>query len=228
MRAFLIALLALMPLPALAAEQTPILSLSGVGTVHRAPDMATVSVGVETSASTAAAALAENTQAVSDVILNLKQAGIAPQDIQTSNFSIQPVYKSQKSLSLGSDPVDHYRVNNMVSATAKDIQIVGTVLDVLVRAGANRINGITFGLTDRKEAMDEARRRAVADVRRKAELYAEAAGVTLGPILSITESGGRVAPHAEMMARGAAAAPVPVEAGQLGITAQVHVVWKIQ
>lgn len=228
MRPVLIALALMMPLAAQAAEQPTTLTLTGVGTVNRAPDMATVSVGVETSDDTAAQALADNTQAVGDVILNLKQAGVEARDIQTSNFSIQPVYKSQKSISLGGNPIDHYRVSNMVSATTRDIQTVGAVLDALVRAGANRINGINFGLSTREAAMDEARRLAVVDVRRKAELYAEAAGFTLGPILSITESGGFVEPRADMMmAREVSAAPVPVEAGQLGITSQVHIVWQI-
>ena len=227
MRAVLIAVLALLPLPAVSDTDLPTISITGTGMVQRVPDLATISVGVDTSEKTAAAALSANTAAAAKVIQNLKEAGIPAQNIQTSNFSIQPVYTSSKSLDSGVRPVDHYRVSNMVQATANDLKRLGTVLDALVRDGANRVNGISFGLSDRQAAMDDARRLAVANAKHKAALYAKAAGVTLGPILSISEGGGAATPHAEMMMMARAASPVPIEAGELSISADVNIVWQL-
>ena len=227
MRAVLIAVLALLPVPALSDADLPTISITGTGMVQRVPDLATISVGVDTSEKTAAAALSANTAAAAKVIQNLKEAGIPAQNIQTSNFSIQPVYTSSKSLDSGVRPVDHYRVSNMVQATANDLKRLGTVLDALVRDGANRVNGISFGLSDRQAAMDDARRLAVANAKHKAALYAKAAGVTLGPILSISEGGGAALPHAEMMMMARAASPVPIEAGELSISADVNIVWQL-
>ena len=115
----------------------------------------------------------------------------------------------------------------MVSATIRDLDGIGAVLDHVITAGGNQINGLRFGLTEREAAMDEARRLAVADARRKAELYAEAAGITLGPILSISEAGGRVTPQNEMMVARASGGQVPVKGGELSVTATVSIVWEI-
>ena len=210
-----------------AADDKPrLFSVSGTGSVSRAPDMATISVGVTTLSQGASQGLDENSRDVRGVIDQLLAGGVIETDIQTSNFSIQPVYKSNKSYSSDDGPkVDHYRVSNMVTAIIRDVTKVGAVLDQVVSAGGNQVNGIKFGLIDRQSAEDEARQLAVADARRKAELIAAAAGVQLGPVQSISEGGGHVAPRAEMMV--ARAASVPIQGGELGITANVNITWRI-
>ena len=227
LRHTLIAALVLVSGPALAEDRTPTISLTGTGVIDRAPDMATIRVGVNTGGKTAREALDENTANATEVIETLKAAGIAEADIQTSNFGIQPVYKDRKLSSRSENPVDYYRVTNMVGAVIRDLDTVGTVLDKVITAGGNQVNGISFGLSTYDAAMDEARALAVADARRKAELYAEAAGVTLGPILSISEAGGHVAPRQEMAMARMASAPVPIQGGELSVTANVSIVWEI-
>jgi uncharacterized protein YggE len=110
----------------------------------------------------------------------------------------------------------------------RDLDAAGEAVGALVEAGANRLNGLSFGFADSTALMDEARRDAVADARRKAELFAEAAGVTLGPVMSIQEQGGggmRLMAMARSM--DAMESAVPLERGENTVSAQVHVVWEI-
>lgn len=227
LRHLFIAALVAVSTTAYAKDTSPTLTLTGTGVIDRAPDIATIRVGVNTGGKTAGEALAENTSSATAVIETLKGAGVADKDIQTSNFGIQPVYKDRKSISRSESPIDYYRVTNMVSAVIRDLDTVGTVLDQVIGAGGNQVNGISFGLSTYETALDEARVLAVADARRKAEIYAEAAGVKLGPVMSIAEAGGgRLAPRPEMAMR-AASAPVPIQGGELSVTANVTIVWKI-
>lgn len=226
MRALIIAL-CLCPLIAWAEPPTPVLTLTGLGQVEVTPDMATISIGVESQEDTAGAALAANTEQAGAVIAALKAADIEARDIQTSNFSVQPVYNDRKSYVQGGQKVIGYRVFNQVRARVRVLDDLGAILDRVVSTGANRIGGITFGLAEDGESRDEARRRAVADARRKAELYAEAAGVDLGPILSIAEPGGFGGPRPMAMEMARSAAPAPIEAGSAAITAQVSISWQI-
>lgn len=226
MRALFVALM-LIATPAL-ADETPTMTLSGQGEVEVIPDMAMVSIGVETEGKTAGEALAANTEQAGAVIATLKEAGIEPRDLQTSNFSIQPVYADRKSYQDGAPRIIGYRVFNQVSARVRALDDLGSILDKVVSTGANRINGVSFGVSEEGEARDLARTRAVEDAARKARLYAEAAGVTLGQILSITEveRGGGPRPMVMMEAR-AAAAPVPIEAGSAAILSRVNITWQI-
>ncbi|MEM7060930.1 MAG: SIMPL domain-containing protein [Pseudomonadota bacterium] len=227
LKTFLIATL-MMTTTALAAEDRPMLSLTGTGVVDRAPDIATIRVGVNTGGKTAREALDENTNSATAVIKTLKDAGVAEKDIQTSNFGIQPIYKDRKTISSRSEnPIDYYRVSNMVSAVIRDMDNIGSVLDQVIGAGGNQVNGISFGLSTRDVALEEARVLAVKDALRKAKLYSEAAGVSLGPILSISESGDHFAPQAEVAFMRSASAPVPIQGGEVSVTANVNIVWQI-
>ncbi|MEM1298346.1 MAG: SIMPL domain-containing protein [Pseudomonadota bacterium] len=228
MRFLALVFCAMLATTASAEPPVPSISLTGQGSVTVVPDMATISIGVETADKTAGEALAANTEQAGAVIAALKDAGLDAKDIRTSNFSIQPVYNDRKSISSGAPRITGYRVFNNVTARIRALDGLGKVLDRVVSTGANRIGGISFGLAEDGDARDEARRLAVADARRKAELYADAAGVTLGPILSISEAGGNFGPRPMAqfeMAR--ASAPVPVEAGSAAITAQVSISWQI-
>ena len=203
-------------------------TLTGQGQVSVTPDIATIYVGVDTQEDSAAAALQENSEQAGRVIGALKDAGVASQDIQTSNFSVSPVYNNRKTLSSGAPAVDGYRVTNQVTAKLRDLDALGSLLDTLVKAGANRIGGIAFGVDDDAEARDKARAMAVADARHKAEVYAAAAGVSLGEVIAISEGGGQpVFQGYNVRARMETAAAVPVEQGQATISAQVTITWEI-
>ena len=210
------------------AGPTPTLTVSGEGGVRAAPDIATIRIGVETEGETAAEALAANSARAERMIETLKAAGVEARDIQTGQLSVEPRYADMQRTRPGEAPeVVGYRVFNQVSVTVRDLDALGGVLDRVVSAGANRIDGIGFGLEDDTEKADEARRRAVADAKRRAGVLAEAAGVGLSRILSINEGGGVVRPMQGMAMMRAEAMDVPVERGEVEVTAHVTIVWEI-
>lgn len=216
--------------PALADEPRPTISVTGEGRVTAQPDMATISLGVTTEGDTAKAALDANTAALAAVIARLKEAGTEDKDIQTSGLSLGPRYDYSRTDSSGQNQITGYLASNMVMVRVRDLAVLGTTLDGAVADGANTLNGLMFGLQEPDPKMDEARKDAVADARHKAELYAGAAGVKLGRVLSISEMAG-YAPPMPMMAEAAgfkdARASVPVEAGELGVTASVTILYEI-
>lgn len=205
------------------------ISLSGHGEVKSAPDLAIVTTGVMTQGVTAADALAANTTAMTSLFAALKEAGIAEKDMQTSNFMIQPRYDyndgKQPPVLLG------YDVSNNVTVIVRKLDGLGALLDKVVQAGSNQINGIAFDVSKPTEALDEARKLATADATRKAKLYADAMGVKLGPVLAINEASYQPPPQmlrtsAAPMADGAR--PVPVAAGELTLAVDVSINWEIQ
>ena len=214
--------------PAMAEERPATISLTGQGQVSVTPDIATIYVGVDTQEETASAALAGNSRQAADVIAALKEAGVEGRDIQTTNFSVSPVYNNRKTLSSGAPAVDGYRVTNQVVATIRNLDGLGGLLDKVVSVGANRIGGISFGVDDDAEALDKARALAVEDARHRAGVYAAAAGVSLGDILAISEGGGHPRPQDfAMAARAEMSMAAPVERGQASISAQVSITWEI-
>lgn len=219
--------------PAYAAEtQIPMMSLSGHGEVMTRPDTATVTSGVVTEGASAREALDANTAAMSKLIATLKAAGIADKDIQTSGFSVSPQYVYPKNDDGSQQPphIAGYRVTNTVSVKIGQLDSLGRVLDKVVSVGANTIDGISFSVDDPASLYDRARREAFADARHKAQLYAAAAGVSLGQVISIRESTSAPPPPRPFLAKSmvAEAAPVPVEAGQIAYSVDVTVDWAIQ
>jgi len=204
---------------------TPQIVVTGEGRVEVAPDMATITLGAQAEALNAAEALAATSAATARILAQLSEAGIEPRDIQTANLSLSPRYDHARS---GTGPMRllGYLASNTIRVRVRDLDALGARLDAAVAAGGNRFDGLAFGLQDPEPVTDEARRRAVVDARRKAELYAEAAGVTLGPVLTITDQGSFGAPQprmrAEMMMADAA---VPVAAGEIEIGASVVVTY---
>ena len=206
------------------------ISLSGHGEVKAVPDMAVVTTGVMTQGATAAEALAANTTAMTALFAALKDAGIAEKEMQTSNFMIQPRYDYND----GKQPpiLVGYDVSNTVTVTVHKLDGLGALLDKVVQAGSNQINGISFDVSKPDAELDEARKLAAADATRKAKLYAEAMGVKLGPVLSVSEGAGYQPPvpvlrAAPMMAEKAGAA-VPVAAGEQALAIDVSISWEIQ
>jgi len=216
--------------PALRADPSPrLLSVSGQGEVKAAPNEAMLSAGVVSDAKTAAAALADNTHAMNAVFATLRNAGVADKDMQTSNFSVQPQYASITSSSSGQQRITGYQVANDVSVTVEDLSRLGATLDALVSSGANSIGEVGFAIRDPKPLLAQARAAAVADAVAKAQVLAKAAGVTLGPITSISESGYERPLAVTMMTmRESAASPVPVAAGEQSVTAGVTISWDIR
>jgi uncharacterized protein YggE len=199
--------------------------MSGHGEAKAPPDLVTINAGVTTTAPTAAAALAANTAKMKQVFAALEKMGVPQKNIQTANFSVSPQYANGQ----GNEAprLTGYQVNNQLRLRLDDVSGLGKALDALVTAGANHMNGIDFAIREPAPLLARARADAVADARLRAETYARAAGVTLGPILSISEGGGEGPRPMYRMAMMAAPSPVPVAAGEETVSADVSVVWEI-
>lgn len=223
-----LALLAVLALPLaapVAAEETPRrIVVTGEGRVEAAPDLATVTAGVQTEAAAAAPALAATSAAMRSVFEALAAAGIAPADMQTSQLSVDPVWADDGA---GVSRVRGYSASNLVTIRVREIAQLGAVIDAVGAAGANRVFGIAFELSEPRAQLDAARERAVADARAKAELLAKAAGVTLGPVQSIRESGD-AAPRPMFARAEMDVAAAPVAEGVVGLEARVEIVYGIE
>jgi uncharacterized protein len=218
---------ALLAAPALAQIIPPAaISVTGEATVSVPPDLAQIDGGVTSEAKTAREASEANNAAMSKVLQALKTAGIAEKDIQTSRLSLQPQSAGAQYRS-GPSSITGYRASNRVTIRVRDITKVAGVIDTLVGAGANEIGGINFTVSQASKLLDEAREQAVADARRKAEIYAKAAGVTLGAPLSISEEGNSAPVPYRRMATGIAAS-APVAQGEETLQITVSVSWAIK
>jgi hypothetical protein len=218
-------LLLLAAAPAASAQEPPRrLVVTGEARVEAAPDLASFTAGVQSEALQAAEALAATGTTMRAVLAALEAEGIAAADVQTSQLSVDPLWDDPGD---GRQPrVRGYAASNLVTVRVRDVARLGTLIDAAGSAGANRVFGIAFEIAEPRAQLDEARRRAVADARAKAELLAEAAGVALGPVLSIREGGdGGPLP---MMARAEAAMDTPVAPGVVGIEARVEIVYAIE
>lgn len=217
--------LALAPMAALAEDDPALITVTGEGVVQVVPDLATIPIGVTTEGASAADAMAANSAALQAVLDRLAAAGIAAKDVQTSNLSLNPNWVQNAD---GSAPrISGYVANNTLTVQVRDLAALGTVLDAVITDGANTLNGISFGLQDPRPALDDARRKAVADARAKAEVLAGAAGVTLGRLVSIQEGGGAMPPQPMYRMEAAMASPVPVAAGEVGMTSSVALVYEL-
>jgi uncharacterized protein len=214
------------------AEETKILrsiSISGHGEVKAVPDVASISMGVTSTAETARAALDANTTAMMALMDALKAAGLEQRDIATSNFSINPRLEYPRDGN-GPSKLVGYDVNNQVNIVVRDISKLGAVLDAGVTAGSNQIYGIAFSVSKPEAMLDEARKAAIADARRKAEIYATAGGFVLGDIVSVSEGGAYQPPQPITYAAKASvdAVPVPIAQGEQALAIDVNVVWSMK
>ncbi len=213
--------------PALAEGLQGTLTVTGVGSVRTPPDQALIDTGVISEAASAADALADNNAAMAQVLAALEEHGIQPWDVQTTTFDVAPVYRRDEPR--GQPEIAGYRAVNQVRVRVAALDALGEVLDALVRAGSNQVHGVGFGIADESVPLAEARRRAMADALSRAELYAQAAGVRVGPVLSISEQAIHV-PQPSPLARGLMleqASAVPVASGEQEITASINVVYAL-
>ena len=215
----------LLAAPALAQTAPPaMISVTGEATVSVPPDLAEVDGGVTSEAKTAREASEANNAAMGKVLLALKGAGIDEKDYQTSRLSLQPQSAPNRA---GPAAIVGYRASNRVTIRLRDVTKVANVIDTLVGAGANDIGGINFMVSAASKLLDEAREQAIADARRKAEIYAKAAGVTLGAPLSISEGNASVPMFRSKMMAGMAAS-APVAQGEETLAVTVSVSWAIK
>jgi len=205
-----------------------IVSVTGQGVAAATPDMVTVSVGVVTQGENAADALTANNNAMSALNAVLDDFDVAERDRRTSNFNISPRY--DRRTNDGRAPqISSYEVNNQLSIRYRDVDRLGELLDAVVTSGSNRIGGMNFGNTNEDELRDEARKSAVADARHRGELYAEAAGMQLGKVVSITEAGSpQPRPNLRAGMMMAEAAAVPISTGENEIRAVVQVIFTLK
>ena len=197
----------------------------GTGSVRVPPDYAQIRSGVTSRAKTVKEATDANTKVMNAITAALLGAGIAQSDIQTARFSVQTVYApAQPGVEA---KLAGYSVSNQLEVTIRQIANVGDILDRLATAGATDVGNIAFLVSDPSKALDQARQAAVADARRKAELYASASGVSLGRVLWIEEAG--AAPPVPLAARQLAdvSTPVPVATGETTLQARITVGYDI-
>lgn len=202
------------------------LTLAATGRIETIPDKVEISTGVRSEAKTAREALDRNSEAMVKIVAGLKNEGIEPKDIQTTNFSIQPVYDRSKD---DRDPfIVGYRVVNAVQISLRDTKRLGDILDKMVTLGANQIGSIRFGVSEPEALKDTARKQAMEAAIANAKLYAEAASVALGPILTIAEEQSVYQPRAlRTAARMEAADAVPIEAGSTSVEIRIRVTWEL-
>lgn len=203
------------------------LTVLGEGVAQAVPDMATIRMGVSHQAQSAGAALEQTSIAAGEMLTLISELGIPAEDVQTSGLSLSPVWR-RSSTGLD-DEIAGYRADTSVTVRVRALPDLGAILDDLVASGANRFDGLALGLQDEQPVLDGARRAAVADARRKAMLYAEAAGVTLGPVLSISEpqAGRGGGPEMAVVGMAMGRSDMPIAAGTLELAAEIQVVYGI-
>ena len=208
------------------ADTSGRITVTGDGSVSAAPDMAIITMGAAADAERAKIAMDETSAITSAILERLTEAGIASRDIQTSDLSLIPMWSNQSSTD-GRRRIEGYRASNRVTANIRDLDVLGPVLDAVLTEGATNLGGLQFTISDPEPLMNDARRKAVEDARARADLFAEASGVTLGRLLSLSETASRAPrPETLRMAR-AADAGVPVAEGETEISAGVTLVYAI-
>jgi uncharacterized protein YggE len=234
-RALAVGLLVFPVAAANAQEKTPLsrrLTVTGQGEVRIKPDKADIVIGVMTEDKSSQTAVKANADASQKVQAAVKQQGVVDKDIQTVNYSVQPLMVGGGGFGGDQRPnvkpaITGYRVNNQVRVTVRDLSKMGDILDAATNAGSNTIENISFGREDQDAAENEAMGKAVADARRRADILAKAAGVRLIGILEINNSPAfrPVAAYDNSMVFKAAATPIAL--GELSVTSSVTIVYEL-
>ena len=203
------------------------ITVTGTGAVTLTPDLAYVYIGVQTQDASASVAMSDNTRLAQAVIDAIKELGVADRDIQTSNFSIspQPIFDDEYNVTGYT-----YLVQNTVHVTVRDLEQLGSLLDAAFEAGANTINNITFDVADRTEAVSRARLAAVENARRQADELAEASGVSIGDVQTISyyDSTPAVVEYMTVRLETDSAGGVPIQSGSMEIRTTVTIVYGIK
>jgi uncharacterized protein YggE len=220
MRALALLVCLLLPLGSAVALDR-LITVTGEGTVSVPPDMATIHLGVTTQAASAREASDANARRMTALLTAMKGGGIAESDIQTSSLSLQP------QMGGGNTPrITGFQASNQVMVKVRDLAALSGLLDKTIAAGANDVSGIEFAVSDRSKALDRARKDAIDDARRKAELYATAAGAKVGAVALISETSHHT-PVRPMMRTMREAAAVPIEPGEQKLQVSVTVSYEL-
>jgi uncharacterized protein YggE len=209
------------------------ISILGEGKAATAPDTAVFDAGVVVIAETAQAALEQNTKSITALLAALKAAGIDGRDLATSGFAVQPrvVYPQPEPGKQPEQPkLEGYEVRNSVTAKVRDLSKLGTILDAAVQHGANQIGPISFDIQNKDALLDKARQDAINDAKRKAEKAAQAAGLKLGRVVSLSETVQHALPRpiaGDGTSFRAAGAPVPIEVGEHYLGSHIEMTWEI-
>lgn len=209
-------------------SEKPGISVSGEGSVYGQPDVAVATLGVQATAATVADARSQASDKMNAMLSALKDGGVAEQDIQTTQFSVDPQYD----FSNNRQTITGFMVNNIVSVKIHNIDKTGELIDAAVTAGGDqaRVQGLQFTIDDPSSLQDEARKKAMTDAKRRADTLAQAAGVQLGAPRSISEGGGPtpIVLAGQALDRFAGAPRTPIETGQLQVTIDVSVVYELK
>jgi len=223
-----------------AASESPARTITvvGQGEVKAKPDVATTTVGVEVLNASIDDAMAEAKSRMAAVLAALKKLGIADKDIQTSNFSISfernpstsptPAETSTSTPESTAQPVGFYRVSNMVQVTIRNMDLIGSVLENSIAAGANNIWGVSFALDNTSGLEAQARESAVKDAKARAESLAQLNGVSLGSVVAVSEVVGNTFNPTLAQAKAYDAGSSTIEPGEVSFTTQIQVVYAIQ
>ena len=206
------------------------IAVMGLGRVSATPDTALLTLGVESQAPTLAEATGDASRRMSAVVARIKALGVADTDIATIAYSVEPRVAPTDPARREEPPrIIGYHVSNLVQVTVRKPADAGPILDGAVAAGANAVRGIRFTLADPAEAQSRARAAAVADALAKARQLAAAAGVKLGPVLSVRESTiSQPVPMRAATSMAFQSAPTPIESGQLDVVVTVELRQAIQ
>lgn len=223
--AFVAALTMTATAPARATENQRQITVTGRGTVASVPDLATISLGVTSQAKEASVAMATTSAATAKMLQRLGDLGIEARDMQTSNLSLNPVWSDRSGSVPAAPKITGFVASNSVLVRVRELSDLGRIMDAVIADGANNFNGLQFSVQDPEPLLNKARQAAVADAMARAALLTAAAGVSLGPVLSMSEQGGGRPVMMEMsMARGN---DVPIAAGEVSVSASVTMVFVI-
>ena len=202
------------------------ITLMGRGAVEKAPDMATINVGVQVEAKTAADAMAQQASQMNGVFAAVKASGIADRDMQTGNMSLSPVYEYPNN---ARPRLTGYQASNSITIRVRKLDTLGKTLDAVVKGGGNTINGISFSVDQPEKFQNEARVKAIQDAAAKAELYAQAVGYKVKRIVTISEQEFYPQPPMPVMMRmqDMAAEATPIAAGEVSLVQTVNVVFEL-
>ena len=207
------------------------ISVWGTGQTTAQPDHAVVTIGVESSATQASAALSQNNKQMQTTLDALQQAGIADRDLQTESVQLYPRYVAPatpppaSASSSTPNQASGYTASNTVQVTVRNLTALGSLLDAAVSAGGNHINGIRFEVSDPGAALQQARDLAWHDAQNKAKQLAALSGLQLGPVISVQESGTQ---PENGTAPAAASSQVPIEPGAQSLQVNLNVTWQVR
>jgi hypothetical protein len=214
-----------------AQPSDPVITVQGSADIRVAPDEATVRLGIVRQANTAQAAQEQANATAQQILSAITRLGVAQQQIQTSRLNLSPIFAPRSPESREAPRIVAYQAANLISIRLDDLAQVGPAIDAGLKAGANQLEGVQFGLRDELPAREQALKQAVNEARRKAEAIAEALNVRLDGVLEVSEGGVSVTPRTEygdvVMARALEASPTPVSPGQLEVRASVSIRYRI-